>query len=126
MSRTTNLTYDELIAIFTDQQFKKPEVYQVGDYVEILESVIDCTPDVATHWVELANEMIGKIGQIILVRDNFAGINYEVDYKINSQVKRGLFPHYSVKKVKKPKETLELTLEEIAKKFGVENVKIVK
>lgn len=109
-------TFD-LIDPFADQQFKKPEVYQAGDYVEVLENTRECGG--FEGWASEVKEMVGGIFEIIGVTDSSKGVIYALGVGYS-------FPHYCVKKVEKPEElTLEITMAQIKEKFGAKNIKIV-
>lgn len=102
----------------------KPEVYKAGDFVEVLESTRDCGN--YEDWGREAKGMIGKTVEIKRVHDGVEGVYYWLYTEDRSD--HWVFPSYAVRKVEPPDQPLELTLEQIAEKFGVspENIKIRK
>ena len=105
----------ELVLPFT--QHTKPEVYQVGDTVEVLENVRECG-----DYEKLGEEeklIVGKKVTIAHVVDNFYGLSYQI-------INGCYLPHYCVRRVEPPKKT-KISKQEIADKFGVDvtNIEIV-
>ena len=98
----------ELVLPFT--QHTKPEVYEVGDWVEVLPNVKQVYDSYGNGWSE--QETIFKITQVI---DYYHGISY----RLNCDGDFNVLPHYCVKKVETPKKT-KISKKEIAKKFGVD------
>ena len=93
-------------------QFTKPEVYAVGDTVEVLENVREIG-----NWEDVVSEnkksMIGNCYEILGVNDDYSGIHYGLKYDDNDKY---IFPHDCVRKVENPPR--EMTLEEIEKELG--------
>ena len=100
----------ELVLPFT--QFTKPELYQVGDTVEVLENVRE-TRDWERVQSEQRKAMIGNTYKIVVVEDTICGICYELEYKDGYSI---TFPHYCVRKVEQPPK--EMSLEDIEKELG--------
>jgi hypothetical protein len=98
----------ELVIPF--DQFTKPEVYAVGDTVEVLENVREIG-----NWENLSPEkrssMIGKCYKIVTVYDDFEGIYYTLNNR-----NRFVFPHYCIKKVEQPPK--EMTQAQIEQELG--------
>ncbi len=92
----------ELIIPF--DQFTKPEIYQVGDLVEVLENASTITYQDGHVWREEGNTF--KITQVI---DTYHGVSYRLDCSKDHDI----LPHYCVKKVEK-----KMTLQEIEKELG--------
>ena len=91
-------------------QFTKPEVYKVGDTVEVLENVREIG-----NWENLSPEkrssMIGECYKIVTVYDDFEGIYYTLNNR-----NRFVFPHYCIKKVEQPPR--EMTQAQIEQELG--------
>ena len=98
----------ELVLPF--DQHTKPEVYQVGDTVEVLENVRECGD--YEKWGEEEKFIVGKKVTIAHIEDSFYGLSYQI-------INGCYLPHYCVKKVETPKRT-KISKQEIAKKFGVD------
>lgn len=101
----------ELVLPF--DQFTKPEVYEIGDTVEILLNIKEC----GKYYLfdDEKKEMIGKEYKIEHVIDNNAGVHYVI--------LDCYFPHYCVKKIETP--VVEMTQEQIEAKLG-HKIKIIK
>ena len=105
----------ELVLPF--DQHTKPEVYQVGDTVEVLENVRECGD--YKEWNEQAQSLVSTKHKIVVVYDWENGVSYEI--------KNGcILPHYCVRRVE-PSKITKLSKQEIADKFGVDvtNIEIV-
>ena len=100
----------ELVLPYT--QFTKPEVYAVGDTVEVLENATEIGV-----WTSLTSDkrqaMVGNCYKIVSVYDTVYGIYYKLEYDNSDNF---YFPHYCVRKVENPLR--EMTLEEIEKELG--------
>jgi hypothetical protein len=100
----------------------KPEIYKIGDTVEVLEVVKDCWG--FSNWPDAKKELVGKKHKIKLVYDTYTGIYYSLSISLNHNY---VFPHYAVRKVvdfaelepkaevEKKTVTLELTDEQLEK-----------
>lgn len=100
----------ELVLQF--DQFTKPEVYQVGDVVEVLESAKDC--GTYEEWEEIRRNMVGKKYRISKTHDDRSGVSYSLYNDVEETCYS--FPHYSLKKIKNPIK--EMTIQEIEEKLG--------
>lgn len=88
---------------------KKPQPFEVGDYVEVLENARECGD--FKDWRSEKKEYVSSTGIIRQVFDDSDGISYIVD-------EGWLLPHYCLRKVDPPKPktvTLELTKEQLQK-----------
>ena len=95
----------ELVMPYT--QFTKPEVYAVGDWVEVLENVYTITDVTGSSWEE--EETHFKITQVI---DTYHGISY----RLQCDGRYDVLPHYCVKKVENPPK--EMTQAQIEQELG--------
>jgi hypothetical protein len=99
-------------------QFTKPEVYAVGDTVEVLENAKEC--DDYIIWSQKHKNMLGKQLSIIAVQDHRGGICYSL---VDAQGGGGYnFPHYCVRKIENPIK--EMTQAQIEQELGYK-VKII-
>lgn len=79
-----------------ESQHRKPEVYQVGDIVEILENASECGD--YQYWNDGAIDMVGQSGfEIRGVRDRQEGVWYSVWSGDKSDY--WPFPHYCVRRI---------------------------
>lgn len=104
--------YTGTFTLLNPYQNIKPEVYEVGDTVEVLENLKDCRNFIETS---VLKNHIGDIFTITEVFDDYSGICYTLDSNFT-------YPHYCLKKVNisKLKETINIdgidyTLSEIKK-----------
>lgn len=102
----------ELVLDDCDCQHQKPEVYKVGDWVEILKTIKN-----VGNWNNTNNNNIGKIVKIDEVKDDYTGVYYSLE-GIGHYVS-----HYYLKKVEQPAK--EMTIEEVEKELGYK-VNIIK
>jgi hypothetical protein len=97
-------------------QFTKPEVYAVGDWVEVLENAKEIG-----NWKNLSPEqrssMIGKCYKIDGVSDHCSGIYYTLNDRYSF-----IYPHYCVKKLEE--QVKEMTQAQIEQELGYK-VKII-
>jgi hypothetical protein len=107
--------------ILEDNQNTKPEVYQVGDKVEILENARECGD---FHiWASEKHNMVGQLGfEINEVVDGMGGIRYWIYNFEKSGI--FLFPHYCVRRIEKKEETINIegkdyTLSQIKKALNL-------
>lgn len=107
----------EITLILPNNETKKPEVYEVGDTVLITEEAKKCGN--YEDWNDKRKETIGKKYKIEGTYDNGYGVSYIIKDKNGGDY---TFPHYCCQKVET--ETVEVTLEQIAEKFGVDVDKI--
>jgi hypothetical protein len=98
----------ELVLPYT--QFTKPEVYQVGDIVEVLENVAEIGYGNPSHnsLYGIIKNMIGKQNTITCVDDNIHGVFYKIDGRS--------FPSYCVRRVENPIK--EMTQAQIEQELG--------
>jgi hypothetical protein len=101
----------ELVLPF--DQFTKPEVYKVGDTVEVLENAREIGNWKNLSHAEKRSPMIGNTYKIISVDDTVYGVYYTFKYDNNYNF---TFAHYCVRKVEKPPK--EMTLQEIEQELG--------
>ena len=103
--------YDGLFEIVeeepTNPQHQKPEIYQVGSTVEILESARDC--GTYSNWDSAKQGIIGTEQVIEKVYDDSSGVAYSMESLVDYAT---LVPHYCVKLISKPQT--KLTKQEIA------------
>lgn len=102
----------ELVLDYCNCQFKKPEVYKVGDYIEVVESI----KEVGENFYKLSDYEIGATYKIERVYDDAAGVYYVCEDMDDS------IPFYCVRKVEQPIK--EMTINEIQEKLGYK-IKII-
>lgn len=97
----------------------KPEVYKVGDMVEILENARECRR--YEFWDNKKTQMIASGAfEIQGVHDDMYGISYDIYNK--SESNHWVFPHYCVRKVED--SIKEMTIEQLEKELGYK-IKVV-
>ncbi len=109
---------DEWINKLIDKVYplaQKTPVYPVGTKVRVLENIKECSH--YEKWDYGINDMISKIFTIKEVSDNYIGVGYLLDNNFH-------IPSYAICPVWDEEEILEVSLEDIAKKFGVDKIKI--
>jgi hypothetical protein len=97
----------ELLINNCDCQNMKPEVYEVGDWVEVLPNIKEIGD--YDKFNSIKKEMEGKQFEITRVRDTYEGLCYTTNDSY-------IFPNYCLKKVDRPFKNM--TLEEIEKQLG--------
>jgi hypothetical protein len=95
----------ELVLPYT--QFTKPEVYAVGDWVEVLGNAYTITYANGDSWGEEENTI-----KIIQVIDTYHGISY----RLQCNGRHDVLPHYCVRKVENPPR--EMTQAQIEQELG--------